>query len=132
MSDRGSFCTEFVYCNGCFSALKRILRERVGGDHNQYNIHSIILKGRIRNTFFRRFIPRRYDVPIIAGFVKSFACGDEILWFDNELREEIEAEICHPVSIAILCESNLDGHKAVLRYEPEEERYKPKGENNEQ
>ena len=87
MSERGSFVTEYIYCNECFEAAKKILLGR-----EKYLCSAII--------------PSWCDqtIPIIAGKVGGMYRGEEIDTFKKEYIPELEKIICHPMRIAILAE----------------------------
>ena len=90
MSERGSFVTEYIYCDKCLEAAKRVLLQ-----------DSKYLKGVV--------IPMWGggvgELPIIAGKVGGLYKGEELVTFENELIPELEKVICHPLRIAVLAES---------------------------
>jgi len=84
MSDRGSFVTEYLYCDECFEAVKKVLL-----DKDAYNHHRI--KAYLAGP------------GIIAGFISNVAPGGELLTMQYNVFDEDNAP-CHPVRIAILPE----------------------------
>lgn len=85
MSDRGSFCTEWMYCPECFAAVKPIL---VDGDNRWTMQGHVVIEGRM-----------------IAGFY-----GAELWWFEEYVAPELEKVACHKVKIAILAEKGSHIH----------------------
>lgn len=79
MSERGSFVTEYIYCEKCFEVVRRIL------------IAHSIMPTTIRGT-------------IIAGIIGGLHSGEELEIFECFLIPDIEKEICHPIRIAVLAE----------------------------
>ena len=84
MSNRGSICTEFIYCQKCFAAVKKILI-----DDND----PIWKLQQIKNQADGQLHP------IIAGKY------DGELWeFREYILPKLEDAICHPMWIAVLAE----------------------------
>lgn len=100
MSNRGSFCTEYIYCNKCFEKLKPILLER-------------------DKFLCSTTIPSWLDdgeLPIIAGKVGS--TGDsEIYEFERDFRDKIEDVIYHDILIAVIQDN---GDAEFLKFKPVE------------
>ena len=84
MSERGSFVTEFIYCDECLAAAKKVLVQDHGG------MRSKIIS-----------FPDR-DIPIIAGEVKGLYSGEELHAFEFELIEKLQASLCHDLRITVL------------------------------
>lgn len=101
MSERGSFVTEYIYCDKCVAALKPLL---CTDDKFLRGIQIPSWTGQSEDT-----------LPILAGKVGGLHSGGELEVFDYELRDEIEAAICHAVRIAVLADS---GASEVFTYEP--------------
>ena len=78
MSERGSFVTQFCYCDICVRALESVLASRCK--------NVTVIRG-----------------SIVAGYVSGSAPGDEIGYFED-YAEEIAAVICHPVRVAVIAE----------------------------
>ena len=89
MSDRGSFVTDYIYCDKCFSAVKRVLLK------SQKHLCS---------TTVPHLDPQRKEFPIVAGKISGLFPGEEIVTMETELLPEIEKSICHKVRIAVLAE----------------------------
>jgi len=101
MSERGSFVTQYIYCQECFQALQKVLCKEPG------------------KYLAATALPSWDDngpLLIIAGKVGGGYAGEERWKFDEELRGKIEAVICHPVRISVLPED--DEADRVVRYEP--------------
>jgi hypothetical protein len=80
MSERGSFVTEYIYCQDCFAAAARILV--LGGGN------SAVIGGHI-----------------IAGQAGSTYAGGEIIDFDMGHVPDLEAVICHTLRIAVIADN---------------------------
>ena len=89
MSERGSFTTEYIYCDECFEKAKQIL---LGDDKR---LCSDVIHGWGSNPY----------MPIIAGKIGGSYIGEEIDTFELDLNEKLAAAICHPMRIAVLAES---------------------------
>ena len=83
MSERGSFVTEYIYCEKCFAKAKKILYRK------DKQLYGTAIKG----------------LPIIAGKVGGTHSGDELNEFFNTIIPDIEEIICHNVRIAVIAES---------------------------
>ena len=93
MSERGSFVTEFVYCNKCFKVLCDIL---LG---NEKYLMSIKIPHWNNENIEKK------TLPIIAGKIGGLYPGEELDRFEVYFVPEIESLICHTVRIAVLAES---------------------------
>ena len=85
MSERGSFCTEYIYCDKCLYAVERVVSQQ--GDLTAIRIPT--MEG------------GSHLLPIIAGKVASTYAGGELQLMEA-LIEDLEKELCHPVDIAVL------------------------------
>jgi hypothetical protein len=94
MSYRGSFVTEYINCATCVIAVREVLL------------------GAMQEKGFEPIVHGR----IVSGKVGGLYPSEEKFMLEHELREEIEARICHPIRIAVLCED--DRGDAILRFEP--------------
>lgn len=102
MSERGSFVTEYINCEKCFS----IVREVLVRDEK-------FLKGVV--------IPSWQEgqyLPIIAGKIGGLGCNDEFVVMEFELAPKFEDCLCHPVRIAVLADS---GDGRFFRFGPLEQ-----------
>lgn len=82
MSERGSFVTEFIYCNKCFEIMKKTLC----GNHDY-------IMGKQLEEF-----------PIIAGKVRGSYMGNELDIFRFELFFKHNSP-CHAVRMAVIPDS---------------------------
>lgn len=87
MSERGSFVTEYIYCNECLESVKSVLLAK------QKYLCSEQL------DYFEDS-----KLPIIAGKIGGGYGGEELHTFEFELMPEIEKLICHPVRVSVLAE----------------------------
>lgn len=101
MSERGSFCTEYIYCSKCFEALKSYFSSRIG----KY------LCGRPVASWEDASL----NLPIIAGKVGGLRFGEETSTFVYEIIPDLEQLICHQVRIAVIPES---GNGEILTANP--------------
>ena len=90
MSERGSFVTEYIYCDKCLDAAWRILK----GDSKYFK--SFLVPG-------FGYMPS--DFPIIAGKIGGFYPGEELHTFEFEIIPKLEAVLCHPLRIAVIGEA---------------------------
>ena len=95
MSERGSFTTEYLYCDKCFEITKKVLLS------NHKYLCSTTVPG----------WGERKELPIIAGKIGGLAPQEEIDQFESYLIPELEKSICHPMRIAVLAE---EGQKILL------------------
>lgn len=102
MSERGSFVTEYIYCQKCFSAAKDVLL----GD-SKFLCSQTIISWEVH--------PQPTEMPIIAGKVGGCGAGDEVRLFENELIPVLEQKICHDLRIVVIPDS---GNVALLTAKP--------------
>ena len=93
MSERGSFCTEYVYCRKCFD----VLRGHLVADGK-------FLRGVVIPTW-SECSNQDEDLPIIAGKIGGHSFGEELYAMEYEYAPLFEAELCHPVRIAVIPEN---------------------------
>lgn len=103
MSERGSFVTEYIYCERCLDAIKPILLRDSKG-----------LRGTMMPSWTEAETP---FLPIIAGKIGESYPGGEMHAFEYGLLPRIASVICHPVRIAVLADN---GDSAVFTAEPPE------------
>ena len=89
MSERGSFVTEYIYCDKCFEAAKKVLL------FDEKYLCSRVIDGWGDEPPLR----------IIAGKVGGSHAEEEFLVFEFKLNHELSDIICHPLRIAVLGES---------------------------
>ena len=99
MSQRGSFVTEYIYCEKCADAVEAVLcaerhkylcAQRLAG----YSDPQISIEG-----------GEGWKLPIIAGKVGGLYDGEESHVFEFELIPQLAEVVCHPVTFAVLPES---------------------------
>lgn len=83
MSERGSWVTQYVYCDDCATALVEVLAKHYDPKY--------LTVTRLSNS-------------IVAGKIGGLWAGEELNTFDIELRGEIEKAICHPLRIVVVPE----------------------------
>lgn len=91
MSERGSFVTEYIYCNECLAAAKQVLLS------SEKHMCSAIIPS-------WEGCPEK-ELPIIAGKIGGLFSGEELHTFEFELGPALAKVICHPLRIAVLAES---------------------------
>ena len=91
MSERGSFVTEYVYCDKCFEAAKSIL---------------LFCEKYLCSVVVPHWNPEHegLEMPIIAGKVGGLYDCEELHMFERELVPALELALCHPMRIAVLAE----------------------------
>ena len=89
MSERGSFVTEWMYCDRCFQCVKKVLGQ------SEKHLTGIA-------------IPRPHDnnleMPIVAGRIGGLYQGEEIDAMKELIKDHLEPILCHAVRIAVLSE----------------------------
>lgn len=98
MSQRGSFVTEYIYCDKCFQAAKSVLLAR------DKWLCSIVVP---------HWNPEHEgpEMPIIAG--KLGHSWSEAHAMEYEIGPELAKVICHPVRIAVLQEIGTNDDPAA-------------------
>ena len=89
MSERGSFVTEYIYCNACFTAAKNVLLE------NRKYMCSVVIPN---------WEDKVKELPIIAGKIGGLYSGEELVSFAVRLIPELEKVICHEMRVAVLAD----------------------------
>ena len=97
MSERGSFCTSYIYCPHCFDAAKAVLI-----DDDKY-LYSMSLPHANGEEFH-----------IIAGKIGGTASDDELRLME-ELCDALTDKVCHPLYVSVLPES---GNNRVFKVTP--------------
>lgn len=93
MSERGSFCTEYVYCPKCFD----VLRRRLVTDGK-------FLRG-VAIPMWSECANQGECLPIIAGKIGGHSFGEELYAMEFEYAPLFENDLCHPVRIAVIPEN---------------------------
>jgi hypothetical protein len=88
MSERGSFVTEYIYCDKCFHEVKKVLFSR-----DKF----------LCSTVIPSWCKQR--LPIVAGKIGGLYAGEELVDMEMKFIPAIEENICHDVRIAVLAES---------------------------
>ncbi len=89
MSERGSFVTQYIDCDECFNATKKILLK------TDKFLCSSVIPGWSNEP----------ELPIIAGKIGGLYSGEELHTFEFEIIPDLAAKICHPLRIAVLAEN---------------------------
>ncbi len=92
MSERGSFVTEYIYCEKCFEIAKKYLLD------NRKHLCSIVIPSWEKGK----------ELTIIAGKIGGGYPGHELIIFTYEIIPKLEKEICHKLRIAVIGESGED------------------------
>jgi len=87
MSERGSWCTEYIYCDKCIEAVRKwlVVTEATPNEHGKYWSGEMIAPG------------------VFAGRIGDLAPGGELLTMEFELIDRLHP--CHPIRVAVLGES---------------------------
>lgn len=89
MSERGSFVTEYIYCEKCFEAAKGVL----------------IAQGKyLCSTVVPGWNKQEPELPIIAGKLGGLYAGEELVDFEFEYAPRLEDVLCHSMRVAVLAE----------------------------
>lgn len=103
MSERGSFVTEYIYCEKCLS----VVREALLREDKEICSQSILTWENDASK----------DLPIVAGKVGSLGIGQEISMFEESIHKLLVGRICHDIRVAILAENG----DAVIVFHPDED-----------
>lgn len=91
MSERGSFVTQYVYCQKCFNAAKNILLSR------EKDICSVVIP-------HWNVAHEGNEIPIIAGKVGGSYSNEELNMFKYDIIPKLRLVLCHSMRIAVLAE----------------------------
>lgn len=86
MSERGSFCTEYIYCEKCLEAVKKVLLR------NGKWLCSVQIPS---------WEGKKDPLPIIAGKIGGTYAGEELHDMED-LVEQLEPGLCHTVRISVM------------------------------
>jgi hypothetical protein len=103
MSERGSFVTEFIYCEDCFEAAKKVLLSA-----EKYFCSQVLIGWDFTHP----------ELPIIAGKIGGMYPGEEIDQFRNNLIPKLEKAICCDMRIVVLAEKG----EAIFLIKPDDDR----------
>lgn len=90
MSERGSFVTQYIYCDECLEAAKKILL------HSHKYLNSTLIPHWSKSE-------GEY-MPIIAGKIGGLYAGEELDDFENKIAPDLSVTICHPMRVAVIAE----------------------------
>lgn len=100
MSERGSFCTEYINCASCFEVAKNVLVS------NEKYLKGIVIPSWEKGG---------KELPIVAGKIGGLSPGEELWGFEMYLGPEIAERICHTMRVAVLADN---GDQAILLLHP--------------
>ncbi len=86
MSERGSFVTQYIYCDRCFSAA----------------YDELVVQAHDGQLFMSSQVG---SLPIIAGKAGGWGPGDELCHFD-ELVFALSKRICHDMRLVVIAEAS--------------------------
>lgn len=89
MSERGSFVTEYIYCQKCLEVAKEVLLRR----HKD-----------LCSTVLPSWTEDGVQLPIIAGKIGGSYRGEELYDFAGEFTYQLEEKLCHQLRVAVLAE----------------------------
>ncbi len=90
MSERGSFITEYIYCNKCLEAIRSIFEKEECGKY--FHFIQIPKYNEVQEQ----------DLPILAGKIGGSYRGEEIQTFEDNINLKISEKICHPVRLVVI------------------------------
>lgn len=90
MSDRGSFVTEYIYCDKCFSAAKGVLLK------NEKHLRGMVVL---------MWGDSAGELPIIAGKIGGGYAGGDLHMFETDIVPALAAVLCHTLRIVVLADS---------------------------
>ena len=94
MSERGSFCTEYIYCIDCFKAVKQVLTG------NEKGLKTVVIPN---------WNGSEYDLPIIAGKLGGGSIGDEFIQMEHNYIPRIQELMKDDCKIRICVHSDSNG-----------------------
>lgn len=101
MSERGSFVTQYLYCDACYAAAMSVLDEK--------SKYLCVLTADPRASFTDTSTSAvNIPIPIIAGKVGGNFSGEDLFIFEFDLVDKLEAVICCPMRIAVLSDNGED------------------------
>jgi len=100
MTERGSFVTEYIYCDKCFEAAKTVLLEK------SKSLCSTAIPHWGQNAIEGDYLP------IIAGKISH--TWSESHFIENEIGPELAKVICHPMRIAVIRDGGGDADTIVI------------------
>lgn len=98
MSERGSFVTEYIYCNTCFIEAARVLLQKNKG---------------LCSTTVPTWTGDQNPLPIIAGKLGDTYPGGELNTFEDDLAQRLARVLCHPLRVAVLAEKGEQMYRVI-------------------
>jgi hypothetical protein len=95
MSERGTFMTDFIYCQQCLESAKQVLGKVLADP-----CLTVITKGKLSALY---------------GTVSGLYAGEEIDVIEDEVIPELEKVLCHPLRFVVLAESMKEPKAFHLR-----------------
>ena len=92
-SERGSFVTDYLYCDDCVEAANTVL---VGQGKHLCSLTIPSWQGGGK------------ELPVIAGKIGGLYGGEEINTFELELIPKLEPLLCHNLRIAVLADNGKE------------------------
>ena len=80
MSQRGSFCTEYIYCEKCYRSTLEILEREM------------------------EYVKTHEPAHIISGKVSGLYANEEVHIFQNDILPMIRGVVCHNVRLVVIPE----------------------------
>lgn len=90
MSERGSFVTEYIYCEKCADVAKQML--------------TVKCKWLCGDSIKTWEGDQSKDLPVVAGKIGALRAGEELDVFENTIVPELALNLCHPLRVAVLAE----------------------------
>ncbi len=87
MSDKGSFCTQTIFCHDCLQIVTSIFQ------NNESDMYGELVDLHGKPSM------------IIAGQIVGNGGGNEFINFENYIRPLLEQKICHPLKITLIPEN---------------------------
>jgi hypothetical protein len=98
MSELGSFVTQYICCEDCLNAVKKVL---LSSDRNFMSVEIPHWNGGDK------------PLPIIAGKISGLYAGEELDVFRDEFIPKIQPTICHEIRIAVIAEEGEEVFKVL-------------------
>jgi hypothetical protein len=96
MSERGTWLTEFIYCDRCTEAFFRFLEETGCMPMNASGTYPSESK-------YWSYV--RLGDHAFAGRISGLHAGEELQLWEYDLLPKLEERLCHPLRIAVLADS---------------------------
>lgn len=92
MSERGSFVTQFIYCDKCFDECRKVFVK-----NDKY------LKGVVIPSW-----QEGQTLPIIAGKIGGLGPGEELIEMQYTIKPKLDETLCHKIRISIMPDNGQD------------------------